>query len=156
MSSRYRTLITSPDDSHGEHRLASPPVRRLSEPNMYAVDYLPNHKKYNSLPQYGRLHGFLQRLNTRRRSRRDRVIDTRSKRLSGDGSAISFQVNSQTQGDNNKKEDTDAVFDSSSELETVSKSGRKNGSSYQYKRLRLRGHHRSMSDHTVNNSQKLF
>ena len=155
MSSRYQTLITSPDDSHSDYRLASPPVRRSSEPNMYAIDYFPNHKKYNSLPQYGRLHGFLQRLNTRRRSRRDRVIDTRSNRLSGDGGAISFQVNSQTQSDNNKKEDTDAVFDSSSELETVSKSGQKKGS-YQYKRLRLKRHHRSMSDHTVTNSQKQF
>lgn len=131
MAFSYQALITVNSDF--------PPFRRLSEPSLMSEatgssDNGPSeglYRKYNSLPQYGKLHGFLQRLSTRRNNRSRRGKNK-----------VHIKQDSEEQ-----KVLTESS--SSNELE-VQSSERKNGfSSYRYRKLKVKGYHRTMSDSSL-------
>lgn len=67
MSTKYRAIASGTDSSSL--------IRRSSEPNINSQyqDFTLSREYTSSLPQYGRLHSFLQRLSTRRSFKKDKA-----------------------------------------------------------------------------------
>ena len=134
MALRYEALITGSSPCVSFRRLSEPSVSSSRSKDMINEGY----RKYNSLPQYSRLHGFLQSLSSRRNRREKEKIKKHNKQ------------------DREITDNENVLASNSNELELVlSQSERKKnrGNGYRYRKLKFNGYHRTMSDNTLLNSK---